>query len=163
MHTGLMVNIVKKIHLILIGFTVWSCSDKVGTIVTTSPNEKLQILILEEDEYLTYQAFYDGEKILSKSKLGLQFSNKETFPSVGYSKTIERRFYENTWELPWGETRKVKNKFNETKITFRDHKNQKVGLGTVENGLAASGFPPEGSKKERCAVLCVKTHHVGAA
>ena len=28
-------------------------------------------------------------------------------------------------------------------------KNQKVGLGTVENGLAASGFPPEGPKKER--------------
>ena len=28
------------------------------------------------------------------------------------------------------------------------HKNQKVGLGTVENGLAASAFPPEGLKKE---------------
>ena len=139
MHTSLTVNIIKKIHLILIGFTVWSCSDKVGTIVTTSPNEKLQILILEEDEYLTYQAFYDGEKILSKSKLGLQFSNKETFPSVGYSKTIERRFYENTWELPWGETRKVKNKFNETKITFRDHKNQKVGnilFRAYDDGIA---------------------------
>ena len=27
------------------------------------------------------------------------------------------------------------------------HKNQKVGLGTIENGLAASGFPPEGPKK----------------
>ena len=34
------------------------------------------------------------------------------------------------------------------------HKNQKVGLGTIENGLAASGFPPEGPKKERCAILC---------
>ena len=62
MHTSLTVNIIKKIHLILIGFTVWSCSDKVVTIVTTSPNEKLQILILDEDEYLTYQAFFDGEK-----------------------------------------------------------------------------------------------------
>ena len=29
------------------------------------------------------------------------------------------------------------------------HKNQKVGLGTIENGLAASDFPPEGPKKER--------------
>ena len=25
--------------------------------------------------------------------------------------------------------------------------NQKLGFGTIENGLAASGFPPEGPKK----------------
>ena len=31
---------------------------------------------------------------------------------------------------------------------WKSAKNQKVGLGTIENGLAASGFPPEGPKKE---------------
>ena len=39
------------------------------------------------------------------------------------------------------------------------HKNRKTGLGTIENGLAASGFPPEGPKKERCAISR-ETNHV---
>ena len=35
------------------------------------------------------------------------------------------------------------------------HKNYKVGLGTVENGIAASVFPPGGSEKRE---LCRKGH-----
>ena len=61
------------------------------------------------------------------------------FPEQNFSSSFELNPHENIWELPWGETRKIKDHFNEAEITFKNHKNIKMGnilFRVYDDGIA---------------------------
>jgi len=113
--------------ILLFGSVYWCCGENENAMIVYSPNGELQISVLEQDNYFNYQVFFDGKKIISKSKLGLIFKNGQVFPSSEYTKHMKTRSYQNNWELPWGETKKIQNKFNEAKVTFKNYQNNKIG------------------------------------
>ena len=49
------------------------------------------------------------------------------FPGQNFSSSFEVNSHKNIWELPWGETRKIKDHYNEAKITFENNQNVKIG------------------------------------
>ena len=84
----------------------------------SSPNGETEVNIFEDKNYLQYSVVYNSKNVIAKSKLGLKFQKGGMFPEQNSSSSFEVNSHKNIWELPWGETRKIKDHYNEAKITF---------------------------------------------
>jgi len=104
-----------------------SCGQNIHNFAFNSPNGEIIVNIFEEENHINYNVLYKNKYVIAKSKLGLIFKNGSTFPDQRFSKSFDLDFYSSVWELPWGETRKIKNQFNQAKITFKNHQNIKMG------------------------------------
>ena len=116
-----------------------SCSQNLQNITISSPNGEIKVNIFEEGKHFNYSVLYNDKYVIAKSNLGLIFKNGREFPDQSFSKTIDLESYNNVWELPWGETRKIKDHFNEAEITFKNHKNIKMGnilFRVYDDGIA---------------------------
>ena len=61
------------------------------------------------------------------------------FPGQNFSSSFEVNSHKNIWELPWGETRKIKDHYNEAKITFENNQGVKIGhifFRVYDDGIA---------------------------
>ena len=108
-----------------------SCSQNLQNITISSPNGEIKVNIFEEGKHFNYSVLYNDKYVIAKSNLGLIFKNGREFPDQSFSKTIDLESYNNVWELPWGETRKIKDHFNEAEITFKNHKNIKYLISSL--------------------------------
>ncbi len=111
----------------LFSFCFFSCSKNLQSFVVNSPNNQIKINIFEDSRYLKYQVFFEDSLIIDKSKLGFIFKNGNYFPKTEHVITIEKKSYKNIWELPWGETKKVENHYNEIKVAFKNVQNIHIG------------------------------------
>ena len=111
----------------LFSFCFFSCSKNLQSFVVNSPNNQIKINIFEDSRYLKYQVFFEDSLIIDKSKLGFIFKNGNYFPKTEHIITIEKKSYKNIWELPWGETKKVENHYNEIKVAFKNVQNIHIG------------------------------------
>ncbi|MAJ44196.1 MAG: alpha-glucosidase [Candidatus Marinimicrobia bacterium] len=114
-------------YLYLFGLFFLSCGQNIHNFAFNSPNGEIIVNIFEEENHINYNVLYKNKYVIAKSKLGLIFKNGSTFPDQRFSKSFDLDFYSSVWELPWGETRKIKNQFNQAKITFKNHQNIKMG------------------------------------
>ncbi|MBA65814.1 MAG: hypothetical protein CMG55_08440 [Candidatus Marinimicrobia bacterium] len=113
--------------IIIIGFVFWRCDNKNPSILIESPNRKINVYIDQNNNDIYYKVFLNNQEVIAQSKLGLIFKNGEKFPKKHKIKQIKTRFHNNIWQLPWGETKKVKNMFNETIISFKNLENIETG------------------------------------
>ena len=116
-----------------------SCSQNLQNLVVRSPNGEIQVNIFEDKKYLKYSVIYNSKNVIAKSKLGLIFKNGTMFPEQNFSSSFEVNAHKNIWELPWGETRKVKDHYNEAKITFENNQDVKIGhifFRVYDDGIA---------------------------
>ena len=116
-----------KLHLYFLGFFLLSCSQSFQTFVVRSPDCEIEVNIFEDKKYLRYSVTYNNKNVIAKSKLGLEFKNGTMFPGQNFSSSFEVNAHKNIWELPWGETRKIKDHYNEAKITFENNQNVIIG------------------------------------
>ena len=108
-------------------FFFFSC-NKISQIFTVySPNNQIKINIFKDEKHFKYQVFLEDSIIIDKSKLGLIFKNGDYFPKVEHLKRIEKKLYKYSWELPWGESRKVMNHYNEGIVIFKNDENTHIG------------------------------------
>jgi glucan 1,4-alpha-glucosidase len=87
----------------------------------SAPGGKLRADILLTDEgQPAYQVYYGEDTLLLRSTLGFEFQDA---PPLGKGMVIvgqERRTFNETWEMPWGEQREVVNHYNELAVTFQE-------------------------------------------
>ena len=90
-------------------------------ISVSSPDEIIRVdFSLDQRGTPFYSALYDREAILAPSRLGFVF--KEQAPLNQDLKVIhlERRTFDQVWEQPWGETRYIRDHYNETRIYLQE-------------------------------------------
>lgn len=68
----------------------------------------------------SYLLSYKGQVLIDTSTLGFEFTNA---PALGKGMTIighEQRNVDETWEMPWGEQRNVRNHYNELMVKLQE-------------------------------------------
>jgi glucan 1,4-alpha-glucosidase len=92
-----------------------------GPLSVSAPSGKLRAeVMLTEQGQPAYQVLYDNQLIIRTSTLGFDFQGA---PPLGEGMAIEgheRRTFNESWEMPWGEQREVINHYNELAVTFQE-------------------------------------------
>lgn len=83
------------------------------TVSVASPNGEIELSVSEQGGLLRYSVDFEGETVVSASRLGLRFL--ETFGLDDNLEIIgmEETSTDSTWEQPWGERRVVRDHHNE--------------------------------------------------
>ena len=108
-------------------------------IQVESPNEEIKVQIRKQKNNFIYNVNFKGKRIILNSKIGLMFKNGFEFPSYHNVKEIEKEFHKDTWELPWGEKKIVKDTYNEIIISFINTNNLEAGkmlFRAYDDGIA---------------------------
>ena len=66
-----------------------------------------------------YRVLFNDSLIIKDSKLGILFKDKTSLFENTEIYNIDYNSFDNSWELPWGESRLVRNNYNEAIISFR--------------------------------------------
>lgn len=92
-----------------------------GPLSVSAPSGKLRAeVLLTEQGQPAYQVFYDDQPIIRTSTLGFDLQGA---PPLGAGMAIEsheRRTFNESWEMPWGEQREVANHYNELAVAFQE-------------------------------------------
>lgn len=132
-------SIMKNFFLLFFFGGFWSCEQYNKPIEIESPNGIIGVKLLQNLNDVVYEVFYNDLKIISKSKLDLIFDNGNSLFDRSRIKQIERDYYDETWELSWGEVRKIRNQYNQIKISFENSKNIEIGdliFRVYDDGIA---------------------------
>ncbi len=78
-----------------------------------SPNGSFELQFRLDDGIPTYQLNLNEETIVAKSKLGFELKDMQSLRSGFILKEEGTRSFDETWEPVWGETKTIKNKYNE--------------------------------------------------
>lgn len=118
------------------------------TVHLSSPDNKITISV-NDDNQPNYQVIFDGEPVITASKLGMLFNNAHGFSDGFKITSVSKATADSTWQLPWGERKNVIDKHNELLLTFtteRDSANQyKVRFHAFNDGI---GFRYEVPKQK---------------
>ena len=83
-------------------------------IVLTSPNGKIQMTFsLSENGEPTYMLQYKGKTVIRPSHLGLELKNAHNLQQDFVIKNSTASSFDETWQPVWGETRNIRNHYNE--------------------------------------------------
>ncbi len=83
-------------------------------IVLNSPNGKLQMTFsLSEKGEPTYMLQYKGKTVIRPSHLGLELKNAHNLQQDFVIKKSITSSFDETWQPVWGETRNIRNHYNE--------------------------------------------------
>ncbi len=83
-------------------------------IVLNSPNGKLQMTFsLSEKGEPTYILQYKGKTVIRPSHLGLELKNAHNLQQDFVIKNSTASSFDETWQPVWGETRNIRNHYNE--------------------------------------------------
>ena len=83
-------------------------------IVLNSPNGKLQMTFsLSEKGEPTYMLQYKGKTVIRPSHLGLELKNAHNLQQDFVIKNSTASSFDETWQPVWGETRNIRNHYNE--------------------------------------------------
>lgn len=97
----------------------------------TSPDGNITISVETRKGKVYYSAKKRDKVLLEKSRLGFRFQN---MPDLGDHLEItgsESRFFNETWEQPWGEKRLIENKYDELTIHLKEKKDLKREMNLV--------------------------------
>ncbi|MFZ5637847.1 MAG: glycoside hydrolase family 97 protein [Pseudomonadota bacterium] len=86
-----------------------------------SPDERLKVeLDLNGEGRLAYRVLRDGTTLIGDSRLGFILRNDRQFLRGMQVRSRDTRSVDETWELPWGERRFVRNRYNELRVGFAE-------------------------------------------
>ena len=99
------------------------CSSQEESICIESPDKNISVKILKQNSDFFYNVNFKGKTIIQDSNVGLMFKNNFEFPTNHNVKKVEKEFHKDTWELPWGEKKVVKDIYNEIIVSLTDTNN----------------------------------------
>ena len=112
-----------------------------------SPNGNIAVTFsLTDNGRPTYEMSYKGKAVVNKSHLGLELA-KDKHASMGLEESdlmdgfsivnTETSSFDETWEPVWGETKTIRNHYNELAVTLQQkYSYSKVTAGPGERGRA---------------------------
>ncbi|MBC2839088.1 glycoside hydrolase family 97 protein [Robiginitalea sp. SC105] len=117
-----------------------SCSQKDQEAIVRSPELTNQVEFgLTEAGVPYYRVLHNGEVVLDTSALGFELVGqpplRSGFEITGWQTGSE----DETWEMPWGEQREVRNRYNEMLFTLKETKapgrELKIRFRAFEDGI----------------------------
>lgn len=107
----------------LMTFIMTGCIMEKDAEKINSPNGRLllQFLLSEKGEP-AYRLYYMGETIIDTSLLGFTFKNAPAIKTGWELVSAHESVHNYTWELPWGEQKKVRNNYNELIVEVKEAK-----------------------------------------
>ena len=89
---------------------------KVGV---SSPDGRLTVQITtDNDGRPSYAVLRAGKAVIAPSRLGFLFVDAPKFERNFEITAQSRRSFDQTWEQPWGERRRIRNHYNELRVTL---------------------------------------------
>ena len=85
-----------------------------------SPGKLLKVDIGLDEERASYSISRNGEPLIRPSRLGFLLRNTEKLDRNLALADTARRSFDETWEQPWGESRTVRNRYNELRVRFTE-------------------------------------------
>ncbi|MEN8788273.1 MAG: glycoside hydrolase family 97 N-terminal domain-containing protein, partial [Flavobacteriaceae bacterium] len=106
-----------------------SCSSELRTAQVTSPSEMNEIYFeLSESGTPTYYVLREGDTVIGRSSMGFEFKDAAPMQKGFRIVAAKTASEDDTWEMPWGEQRLVRNHYNELLIELEESANSKRGL-----------------------------------
>lgn len=103
-----------------------------GSAQIASPNGVLIVqLQTGDDGSATYRVLRNGEPLIADSRLGFRFGEGEQFLrnlTLGAHSTSS---HDSTWEQPWGESRRVRNHYNQLRARLTEATRGKRSIDVV--------------------------------
>ncbi|MCE1202864.1 MAG: glycoside hydrolase family 97 protein [Bacteroidia bacterium] len=124
---------------VLASLTMISCSKQYTFVKSPDGNISLRFATNDEGKPL-YSVEYKGQMLVVPSELGLELYGAPAL-SGGFSvKNVLKNTFDETWEMPWGEQRKVRNYHNEMTVVLREksdpHREMHLIFRAYNDGVA---------------------------
>ena len=87
------------------------------SLKVSSPDSKITLSV-NDDNQPSYQISFHDEQVIKPSRLGMAFKNAPSFGEGFKIVSNEKSSTDNTWQLPWGERKNVKDSHNELLVKF---------------------------------------------
>lgn len=116
-------NLMFKAMAGIAGLLAWiffaSCSKQ--DTVLKSPNGAVALrFAIDMSGKPTYTVEYQGSKLIEASELGLELFDAPALMEGFAVKKILKTTVDQTWEMPWGEQRHVRNQYNELTVVLQE-------------------------------------------
>lgn len=123
-----------------------------------SPNGNLQLNFFIQDGGIpTYELSYKGKLIINPSKLGLEsFGDKPSYYDNFVINDIQNLSFDETWQPVWGETKDIRNHYNEMQITLMQNETERIMVlrfRLFDDGL---GFRYEFPEQKKISYFAIK-------
>ena len=123
--------------IFLIVFFIFSCEKENKTVKISSPSGIVKILLNTNSTSTNYEVFFDNKKVINNSDLDLIFKGGLSLSKGSKLSTVKNNYFDITWELPWGEVKKIRNNYNEAILTFQQTKtNYNLIFRAYDDGIA---------------------------
>lgn len=114
-----------KSYLLLIALFLLAGFVRGEELVSPNGMQKLQFEVI--DGTPVYQLSYKEQPVIAQSKLGLELKNEENLLDGFEIGHVEKSTFDETWNPVWGETREIRNHYNEMAVTLNQAKtNRKI-------------------------------------
>lgn len=126
-------NFFNKTASALIFFMVFilSCSAGPHEYFTTSPDGKISVTVKEIKGKIFYSVAKEGKIILKDSRIGFILNKDDAFSDnfkIAGTTSSQR---DEKWEQPWGESRVVRNNYNELNVRLSEKSGDKRQLSLI--------------------------------
>ncbi len=147
-----------KMTLLL--FAIFSMTTIKAVESITSPNGQLKLnFFLSNTGEPEYELFYKNKEVVKPSKLGLELKDDPGLMNGFTITNVEDSSFDETWEPVWGETKTIRNNYNEMAVTL-DQKAQNrhiiIRFRLYNDGL---GFRYEFPLQDNLNYFVIKEEH----
>jgi len=121
-----------------------------------SPNGQLNMAFELKDGVPVYQLNYKDNAVIKASSMGFELKDAPALLD-GFSITsIERSSFDETWEPVWGETKTIRNHYNELAVTLQQEDTKRVMLLRFRLFNDGLGFRYEFPEQEKLTHFVIK-------
>ena len=118
-------------------FSLLSCDKDNKVVEISSPSGNIKTFVYSKSNGANYEVFHKNQKVINSSQLGIVFKNGFSLFNDSEVKNVQNNYFDDSWELPWGEVRKIRNNYNETIITYQqDIASYKLIFRVYDDGIA---------------------------
>ena len=114
----------------------------------SSPNGVIKVVFKLNGSVPTYQVFYKGKEVVRPSRLGFELVNGQNLLDGFTVKSEETSTFDETWQPVWGETRTIRNHYNELLVKLTQQstdRNVNIRFRVYNDGVGLRyEFPQEG-------------------
>ena len=148
---------------ILIAFALSGCNlcQNITISEIESPNSKLKAnIFLAGSGVPGYYVTYNDELVIDTSLFGFSFKDQPSLHAQFKVDKVKKTSFDETWEMPWGEKRVVRNSYNEIWVALKEDKAPNRQINVVfrvyDDGL---GFRFEFPEQEGIDQMIITDEH----
>ncbi|MFP4548860.1 MAG: glycoside hydrolase family 97 protein, partial [Fidelibacterota bacterium] len=111
-----------------IGLLVSNCSSSKQEQQLTSPDKTITVNFSLNDGTPCYSVNHNEEQIILPSSLGFTVQDREKIFEKFKIDAVVRHSLDDTWEMVWGENKRIRNHYNEMKISLVSQADKNFGM-----------------------------------